>query len=408
MSVLFKFLNDTAGNISVLFALCAIIIFGAAGLALDFWVWNKQRASMQEAVDAGALAGARFFAIDTTAGAGAIEDHSKEYALSSLDASTSGSIVTASVNSELQEVTVNARLPGKQYFSALIARKSTELSVNAKSKAFVSEAACMIALNETDSGTFSSTGSVDVRLTNCGLQVDSGHANGMTETGASDIRADSISVAGGYSGNGYTPMPTTGVAPIGDPFKHIAIPTAGACDHNNFSTNTDTTISEGVYCGGISVSSAAIDMEPGTYFIVDGDFEVFGNASVDGAGVTLVLVGTATLQMTGNGHVHLSPPMAGPLKGFSIVQDRSAPAGNISMMKGTGDLVVSGAVYLPKSTLQITGSGGGTAANPDFVSIVADKVDIVGAASINVRVDGGSLSQSFMSNLKNWRVILIQ
>jgi Flp pilus assembly protein TadG len=44
------------------FAVCAVILAGAAGIGLDYTLWSSQRALLQEAADSAALAGVRALA----------------------------------------------------------------------------------------------------------------------------------------------------------------------------------------------------------------------------------------------------------------------------------------------------------------------------------------------------------
>ncbi len=58
-----RLLGDRRGNVSLVFALCAIPVIGAIGLAIDFGMQVRMRNDMQHALDAAVLAGA----IGTTA-----------------------------------------------------------------------------------------------------------------------------------------------------------------------------------------------------------------------------------------------------------------------------------------------------------------------------------------------------
>jgi Flp pilus assembly protein TadG len=56
MSLLKRFAGDEAGNFVILFAVCLVPIFGAAGLAMDYSRMYNARAQLQQAADAAVLA----------------------------------------------------------------------------------------------------------------------------------------------------------------------------------------------------------------------------------------------------------------------------------------------------------------------------------------------------------------
>ena len=78
------------------------------------------------------------------------------------------------------------------------------------------------------------------------------------------------------------------------------------------------TLSPGVYCKGISLSSTAqVEFEPGTYIIDGGSLSTTGNsASMAGEGVTFYFTGGGSLDLSGQGSVDLSAPDSGDLKGI--------------------------------------------------------------------------------------------
>jgi Flp pilus assembly protein TadG len=53
-----KFKRDSRGAVAVIFAVCAVVVFGAAGMAVDFINASGVRASLQQALDGAVLAAA--------------------------------------------------------------------------------------------------------------------------------------------------------------------------------------------------------------------------------------------------------------------------------------------------------------------------------------------------------------
>lgn len=54
-----KFITDTQGSIAIVTALSIVVLVIASGMAIDYAVMIRQRAELQAAADAGAIAGAK-------------------------------------------------------------------------------------------------------------------------------------------------------------------------------------------------------------------------------------------------------------------------------------------------------------------------------------------------------------
>src|SRR5262249_24417790 len=138
------------------------------------------------------------------------------------------------------------------------------------------------ALDPTAQGAYSQNGGTTFNA-NCGIYVDSNNAAAaMLGNGGATVNASSINVVGGVSWSGtINPPPSTGVSPFPDPLKNLATPSlcssSTVCDTAGCANNSkpvvvsaDTTLSPGIYCGGIYVKKGTATFSPGSYIVVGG------------------------------------------------------------------------------------------------------------------------------------------
>src|SRR5207245_242763 len=95
--------------------------------------------------------------------------------------------------------------------------------------------------------------SASVRVQSGDIVVDSSATVAATTSGSGTVvvqNGGKIRVAGGVSGTGFTPAPTTGSAPVPDPLADEPKP-----DATNLTVRTccGSTLSPGIYPGGIQV-----------------------------------------------------------------------------------------------------------------------------------------------------------
>lgn len=389
------FLDARDGNISVMFALMAVVILGGAGLGLDYMLWAKQRTEIQEAADAGALAGA----VELGKGGADVVSRAEAKALAIGAANTSGAAksatMTVGADPVAQTVTLSLTMPGRRSISAVLLKADATLAATSTARVVNRVLACIYALNPSSAKSMLGNGTALLEGTNCAIQVNSSDPAALDNTGT--IKATHICVAGGFNGSGYSPTPRAGCPVVEDPFIAAVIPAPGACSETGLSVNSNTTLWPGVYCGGVSIASSAVaTLKPGVYHLVDSSFKVSGGGSVVGDEVVFVLSGTASLDISGNGKVRTTPPAAGGLAGFSIVQDRAAPLGGQSKITGEGQFEFPGVIYLPRQSLEIRGRAAGNSYVPTYAAVAADKIVVAGSGELRVTADVNNLAPDAM------------
>jgi hypothetical protein len=251
---------------------------------------------------------------------------------------------------------------------------------------------CIYIMDPSSSGTLSTNGTSGIASSSCGININSSSSSALSMVGTGTINAYFVKIVGSYSiGNNNTVTTNsghiqTGATAVADPLGAYNVPTYSSCNYNNtsISSNGNTTLNPGVYCGGISITgSGTTTLNPGNYIIDGGSFSAAGSAVVVANNVTLFLnkqLGSsyATISLAGGGSRTITAPTTGAYANIAIFQSRSAPS-NTNSVVGSGTMNVTGVIYLPNQTLTF---GGGSSATAPCTMIVVNKLSLSGTANI--------------------------
>jgi Flp pilus assembly protein TadG len=421
------------GNVAIMSALLMVPFVGGLSLAGDLATAFLANRSMQNAADSAAIAAATNGDVaDKDGGSPALYMYQREaLAVAAKYGFTNGvgnvTVATTTVTNaqnancpssvtQCFQVTVSKLIP--LYFSAIVGYRGNATLNGGPALKISSTAiatpyrgasdACVLALDPTHTQTASAdvTGGATV-LQNCSMQVDSSDPAAFVMTGGS-LTAQAVDVVGGYSRSGGTLTATlnTYVASVADPFSglysanDVSTLTDESCPQANKNVNISqsTTLSQGVYCGGLNVSSGTVTFSPGVYIIQGGKLQVSGG-SASGTGVTFILTcgsppcssssnNWATAQLTG-GTSNFSAPTSGVWSGMLFYQDYNDTAGNNDKDSLTGGAnTLEGALYFPTQPLTYTG---GAAAAP-CTEIVAWTVTFTGGGTIGYSCAGAGVA----------------
>ena len=160
----------------------------------------------------------------------------------------------------------------------------------------------------------------------------------------------------------------------------------GSCDFTNTSVRTvgTTTLSQGVYCNGITVSGNGVlaKLNPGLYILNGGGLTVSGGANIQGTDVTFYNTqGAASYKpivVSGGSSSSLSAPTSGTYEGILFFEDRSITSNSQNTISGGSTASFQGALYFLHSPLVY--SWGSSAA---YTLIVADTLTISGPSTVN-------------------------
>lgn len=385
------------------------MVMGLLAYGLDFTLWRSQQSKLQDAADSASLSGA----ISLGNGGRNVEKSAKAQAIHFAEEANEKALTgfesVAVVNPTEETVRVDLSVEVPRIFSGITLKENPTVRVSSTAKVVRDNVYCIYALNATASGAIDGNGNAVLRGDDCSIYAGSNSPTAITNSGT--ISADSIETVGGYSGTGYTPLPMTGAPRVTDPLESIQIPVPSTiCDQSNFSTNSNIILTPGHYCGGLQVSgsSTVVTLEPGIYFLTNGDLKISGGGSVLGDGVVFVLSGSASIDISGRGKVATTPPIDGPLEGFSVAQHRSAPTGHTSKITGDGEFSFPGIVYLPRQALDIAGKAEGNSFTPSYAAIIADTIKISGSGELIATADTSSFSQVTSSRLSKVGARLIE
>lgn len=394
MRELFRRLSlNIRGNVLAIAGAGAFAVVGGAGLGVDTAHWYLWKRQLQQAVDAGALAGAHALAqaaaYDPAARADLSENSNTDVVVEHLSSPpTSGDWAG---NADAVEViaTTSRTLP----FSSLFLLTAPTIRARAVAAIANEGEHCIIALAPTGVGV-NVGGTANVQL-GCGVAANSSGSHAIFLEGSSWLRATPLSSVGGIHNSGENYPSGTDVQPYGlpqtDPIadRNLEVPDEpSACIATGYEVppNQTRTILPGRYCNGLSLKGNVV-MAPGVYIIDGGSFYVGSHATVVGEGVTIILTGSsssdvANIQIAGGSNVDIRAPTASEdsyWKGILLFQDPMASSPPLSEVAGGSSLELEGVVYMPSGNLRFAGGSGQHA---DCLMIVVNRVTMTGETSL--------------------------
>ena len=232
----------------------------------------------------------------------------------------------------------------------------------------------------------------------------------MTLSGGATLTASNLNVVGNYTTSGgatVTATIKTGAPATVDPYASLAVPSYSGCDQTNYTLSGGTaTISQGVYCGGITVSGGGkLTMNSGVYILNGnssnpgnnaGIFNVSGSSTVTGSGVSIVLTNNTgnsknwgNVTISGGTTVTLAPPTSGTMQGVVFYMDRNAPTNNQSTanISGGSTTAITGSLYFPTELVNYSGGSSSGSACEQLIAL-----DITFSGGSNFGHSCGSLT----------------
>jgi Flp pilus assembly protein TadG len=395
--------SDERGSMLALFAVLPVLA-GAVAIGIETGELYRVKRQMQSSADAAALAGSidriagRTTSITTDAmyeaqrngftdGSNGVTVTVNAPPKSGPNVGTTGAvevIITKSQTFSLGAVLINWLGGSANSFDMSVRSVAAQGTTGTTTTSYE---ACIIALttaneqgvNFTNFNNFSSDCTIASNST--ATSSDSSASVYLSGTHAS---MNSVWTRGSFYSGGTTvsltnPAQTNQTAMISDPYAGLGTPTPPAgCDHTNFTAGkgSSVTLTPGTYCGGVSIDIKPnnVDLSPGTYYIIDGDFYIasVNNVSctncVDGtSGVTIVLTTSGTNYSNIGGFfinsdnvVTLSAPPTGTYKGILAYQDPRVSVGTMTSTSKIFSVIslnnakLSGAIYFPNNRIDIS------------------------------------------------------
>lgn len=394
-----------AGQSLIFVALLMFVLLAIMGLGIDMGYMRYQKGRLQEAADAGAIAGAaEVLYSDTSTAADAA---------TAADGFTNGSNnVTVTVNnpplsgpntgnSNYVEVIVAQSEP--TFFMKVVGLNSVSLS--ARAVALGSSPNCIYGLG-------TSGDPIDLALL-VGINVSCGVVSNDNLGGfLASLTATSVELHGANDCVICTvsPSASTGIPEASDPFASLPAPSVGSCTTHPTQTivTTTVTLSPGTYCGGINLAGGKVTFNAGTYVLDGGGLTMTSalGGTATGAGVTFYNTGTGSGSCTTcYGAINsfftfgstLTAPTSGTYAGILFFQDRNNPQqANFDADASIGTRTLTGSYYFPDATVSFLFNFGNS-----YTILVAKEVSW--ALSLQVNDDYSSLPGG--SPIKNTGVL---
>ena len=405
-----QFGRDERGTIALMFALMLPVLFGIIGLGMEVGIWFKERRQLQTIVDAAAVSAA----IENAYGATAAEI----LAAATQEATLNGFDPAIDTITYIGVPASGAFIGDDAYIEVKISRQlETILThifytldpitvVRAVASTTGDQEACVLALSGSamNSVYVNGAGST-VSMEGCSVVANSTHSTKSVNVQNGTLEVDCVSAVGGISGEANMttscPAPISNGAAVQDPYATLDVPAYAGCDENNYNPPNGAILSEGVYCGGLRISAGrTVHMNPGTYIMDRGDFNVNGSATLTGDNVTIILTSSTgssygSITINGGANVALSAPttedasgsIQGDYIGMLFYQDRNSgtsPSLNATF-NGGSTMEVSGAIYMPNNSVSF--NGGNSTDSNGCLMLVAQTVSFNGNADIENKCD---------------------
>ena len=386
-----NFWRNAGGNFAISAALMAAPLFGVAALGIDYANIHSKRSELQQLADAAALAATRELSVSKLT-----KDEVQSIADSFVSANfptkaTETVSVVAETGSDQKTVKVSLSYTWQPFFAHYLDKSALPIVAGASASFSGKQSSvCVLALDEAADGAIDMSNTATVTANGCSVFSNSKSVRGIAVNKGSTITGDAIFSSGGYDGmdTAFSPLPITDSPIVPDPLGKRVAPGHVGCDKVNFSTDTNTTIMPGVYCGGLDTGgSAVVTLEPGIYIIKDGPLSVRGNSTLTGSGVGFYFEGDASVFDFGvSTQVSLSAPENGPMAGILFFEDRNAPDLRTFTIRSKDAEKFEGTVYLPKGRLWID-KASRVGQLSDWTAIVAKQVTIGDGPNLVINSD---------------------
>lgn len=360
-----RFCSEQGGQVGVMVAALIIPITMAGGGALDFTRAMALKDELQRALDAGTISAAMMVGGEDArrrTGASVFASNYARVCSSEPDFAFAGDTVTSSVSCAVDTFFLSiAGIPA--------------LDIGAESEVVIGEDpegtsvladACVIALAEDGKGfDYTASGTFDA---DCSIYTRSTAPKSIDISMTGNFRASSLITVGdhdvivnGDTMTGYMP----GAPMMEDPLADLAAPVEaeGGCDYTdaNPRSRAEIVLSPGVYCGGLKiVHSGDTTLMPGVYVFRDGNFKYSASGNLHAEDVLLYFEGDSILDSSAGGDIVIKGLKGGELAGMAIMQLSEKAGGGgptASSFSTSGDMMIEGTVYLPRTDLSIAQTG---------------------------------------------------
>jgi len=341
-------LADTSANAVMLAALSLVPIMGFVGLGIDtaqLVMWKRE---LRNAADVGAEAGASA----KLSSSNVTSLDVSPFVRKAVGYNLSGAVTFAAIEgtptsgpgvNDPYAVRVVLGTTHEMPFMSMFTQRAVPIQAEATASAFSGSAFCMVALDRSAAGALSISGSASLSM-NCGAASNSKASGSISATGQYINVPDLYTVGTVATGSGVTSNATIAnrMFALPDPLTTLPTPAPNCSGAGAWWTKNGLTQTMQPGCYTSIRSSGSLTLSPGVYYINGGDFQVDGQSSVSGSGVTLVFLNTANsaapgkFSSAGTSTVQLSASTSGTYAGVLMYQVRTAAYSNQTTFTLTG------------------------------------------------------------------------
>lgn len=386
-----NFLRNTSASMAVTFAVAIPALMGAAGIAVDFSIFNLKLTKLQGAADQAAIAAVKELSVVNTSKSSVTEVANGFVKASLANANVTVDVLIGAKNDSVKITVTEIWTP---FFAHFIGANVTPVLASATAKFAGMANVCVLALSSSDEKAIHMDKQAKLQATGCGVYSNSNHNQSIRLDQNSEMTATLICAAGGVKAKtkAVKPGATTDCPILPDPLSSREAPLSGACKATTLEIKAGSMVLDpGHYCGGLKISGTAnVTFRPGDYIIGDGVFEVSGNATVKSDNAAFYLKGEATtLNFTGNTTVDMAGAKSGNMAGLLFFEDRGVSLGRIHRINSANARRLTGTIYLANGKLRIDPNSS-VAQDSAYTAIIAREIEIDEGPTLVLNSDYGA------------------
>jgi Flp pilus assembly protein TadG len=401
--------RNRCGSTAIVFALSMPVLIGGIGLGVEVTNWYLIQRSMQNASDAAVLAatsnGGSNYDVEGKAVAAQL---GWTHGVNNVTVTVQNNVACPSGGTTCYSATITNQValflaPVLGYGGTGASGKQNLAVTSIATKGTIQREYCILALAPQSSSIqdFTSNGGPKANLAGCSIK-----SNADATCNGHDLNADFGDAVGTSSGCGSAQ--NSGVPPSADPYadKVSNIP-ADTCSgsypqapshhsdpdlpESNLWTGTKNLSGNVQICGDLQLTGNVTINAPSNAVLViqNGKLDLNGYTlqTASGSGLTVVFSGTVlgdyTHAPTGSGTLDIQAPTSGAWSGVALYQDPKLTTGvNISEAGNSPTWKITGLVYLPKSSVTMSGAINKSSNGASCFAMVAYTVTINGTGAI--------------------------
>jgi Flp pilus assembly protein TadG len=396
-----SFLGNEEGASIIVIALTLPALIGAMGLAAEVSYWHLSHRAMQNAADAAAIAAATNGGAAYAAEAKAVAaQYGFQDGTNNVTVTVTNPTTAAGCTTNCYSVAISDHVPlflsqvvGFTGNTTVSGQPASTIGASAVATSAPAYPYCVLALASSGVQGIKTDGSPNSNMNGCNTMSDTSSAcNG------SNLNANFGDAVGNNKNCGV--VPNSNATPVSDPYAGLAtsvpIPTntcssypqepkKGSLPPSNLWTGTNNFNGNKVVCGDQQLIGDTT-MNNTVLVIENGVLDTNGY-KLSGTNLTIIFSGSGNGNYqhipTGGGTLDIAGPTSGPWSGVAIYQDPALSKGvDITAAGNTPTWNISGLVYLPHSSVTLSGAINKASGGFSCFDLVIDNVTINGTGSI--------------------------